>query len=157
VARYEARCIGIRDGDTFVAHYRNISRVPGFKSTLETDPSIAVRLLGIQCPEKKDPGGPEATAFAVEWFRRHMHGADGLGDQNLWLDEAGYDHFTRLLGMVTCREDGSCLNAELLNAGHATVYRGTLDAAAHRAGLAALSRQGSLHAQRILKAMEAQT
>lgn len=142
MARFEARCVGIRDGDTVVCHYQEVTAVPGFRITTETVPAIAVRLLGVQCPEKRDPGGREATAYTVAWFQRHLHLIATSEEHNLWLDEAGYDHFGRLLGVLSCKRDGECLNTELLSNGHATVYRAGPDQAAHAAGVRALAVAG---------------
>lgn len=142
MGRYEARCVGVKDGDTFVCHYQEVSRVPGFRITTETDPTVSVRLLGIQCPEKKDPGGKEATAFAVAWFQGHFHDPDSSESHGLWIDEVGYDHFGRLLAIVSCMADGSNLNTELLRNGHATVYRAGPDLEAHVLGLRKLALGG---------------
>jgi endonuclease YncB( thermonuclease family) len=141
MARYSARCVGTKDGDTFVAHYVSVSYVPGFRITAETVPPIAVRLLGVQCPEKNKPGGTEATAYSVGWFRRHLHDS-AAEEHNLWLDEAGYDHFGRLLAVVSCRLEGECLNVTLLDSGHATVYRAGPDLDAHLNGLRGVSVAG---------------
>jgi endonuclease YncB( thermonuclease family) len=142
VGRYEARCVGVKDGDTFVCHYQEVSRVPGFRITTETDPSVAVRLLGVSCPEKRAVGGSAATSFAVQWFQRHFHDPSSSESHGLWIDTAGYDHFGRLLAIVSCMEDGANLNAELLQSGNATVYRAGPDLEAHVVGLRKLALGG---------------
>jgi endonuclease YncB( thermonuclease family) len=142
MGRYLARAVAVKDGDTFVAHYVMVSDIPGFRITAETRPSIAVRLLGVACPEKRDPGGKEATAFSVAWFQRHIHHAATSEDHTFYLDETGYDHFGRLLAIVSCQVDGECLNTELLRNGHATVYRAGPDLDAHTNGVRRLNVAG---------------
>jgi endonuclease YncB( thermonuclease family) len=141
MARYELRCVVIRDGDTFVGHYRQISYVPGWRNTLETYPSIAIRLLGVSCPEKREPGGPEASAYAAAWFQEHLH-QHPAEHHGLWLDEAGYDNFGRILGIVTCQLEDGCLNRDLLSVGHAVPYRAGVAAARHHEALRTMAGSG---------------
>lgn len=132
MARYEGKCVVIRDGDTFMGYYAVSVVVPGFRITTESIPAIPIRLLGVQCPEKRQPGGKEASEFALRWFRYHDHDAP---DSSLYFDEVGYDNFGRLLAMVTCRTDGENLSAQLLVTGNATPYRSGRSAVKHANGL----------------------
>ncbi len=63
-----------------------------------------VRLLGYDAPEPREPGGPEATARAVELCP--------LGTV-VRLESRGFDHFGRVLGSITL-PDGRDLVIALL-------------------------------------------
>jgi len=91
--------------------------------TFETTDGERVRLIGVDAPERDQPGGSEATAFAHE----HLYG------QTVWLEADGNDtdNFGRLRryvwlnipGDVECPEyiQRYQLNALLLSTGHAEV------------------------------------
>ncbi len=74
--------------------------------------TIRFRLLGIDTPERGQPGAVEATAFAAAWL------ADSHG---LTVRTSKADSFGRWLGDLH-REDGSCLSRALLDAGLAVPY-----------------------------------
>jgi endonuclease YncB( thermonuclease family) len=150
--------VAITDGDTFVGVLRvethATADVPGWRVTTTTvaekEPAYKVRLLGINCPEKRDPGGKEATAYTVAWLQNHAH-ADVYGSMGapLRFDGDAEDNFGRLLAVVSCAFDGAVLNTDLLNAGHAAVYR----ALAHVDALLALDRAGHYAAGALLNEM----
>lgn len=54
-----ARLVRVKDGDTFVALLDQ-----GFRDTKEVD----VRLYGVYCPERGEPGFEECKAFTQAWF-----------------------------------------------------------------------------------------
>jgi endonuclease YncB( thermonuclease family) len=144
------RCIALIDGDTFHAYLEEEMRF--LQTTVRAAELARVRLLGIDCPEKRDPGGPAATAYARKWVSLHAH-LDRFGPQEVTLRFAGdqRDNFGRLLAVVSCGLDGMVLNQELLTSGNAVPYR----ALAHVDALLALERAGHRHARRLLDAIGA--
>jgi len=71
-----------------------------------------VRLYGIDCPESRQAGGPEATAFARDLLL--------LSPVSLSVVET--DQYGRSVAVVRL-QDGRLANEELVKAGHAWVYR----------------------------------
>jgi endonuclease YncB( thermonuclease family) len=115
---YEAKLIRVLDGDT--QSYK-VSMTVRFLDQLHTHvhPDQHVRLLGAWCPEKNQPGGSAATAFAHDWLVLHDH-ATGEG---LVIESANTYTLGRLLGIVRCAKDRACLNEELVASGHATASK----------------------------------
>lgn len=74
---------------------------------------LRFRVLGVDTPERGEPGWAEATAFTTAWL-------DASGP--LTAATAKADSFGRWLCDLT-REDGSGLADALLEAGHAVPYR----------------------------------
>lgn len=142
---YPGRALAVIDGDTF--HATLSARVRFLETVLRADQSLRVRLLGVDCPEKRDPGGAEATAYTRQWLQAHAHpevvGAEGAP---LWFDGETRDSFGRLLAVVSCGQDGRVLNHDLLTDAHATPYR----ALAHVAALQTLEGEGHRSAGRLL-------
>jgi endonuclease YncB( thermonuclease family) len=136
------------DGDTFHVHYEVQTRLLKSTSVLKEDQRV--RLLGIDCPEKRAPGGPEATAYTLAWLHTHLHlrelGPEGLP---LLLEGDAWDSFGRVLAVVSCHLDGAVLNLDLLNSGHAAPYR----ALPHADALVQLDRAGSYPAGALLSEM----
>jgi endonuclease YncB( thermonuclease family) len=139
------RCIAVIDGDTFHAYLEAELRF--LQTTVRASELATVRLLGIDCPEKRDPGGPAATAYTLKWVSLHAH-LDRLSTQDTPLRFAGTqrDNFGRLLSVVTCGVDGASLNADLLLTANAVPYR----ALPHVDALLDLERGGYRSARRLL-------
>jgi endonuclease YncB( thermonuclease family) len=151
VSEPNGRCIIIVDGDTFRGETFSASRLLDTASVLTR--AVRVRLLGVACPEKREPGGPEATAFATAWFQEHAHPElelPGTPGYPLRFDGETFDSFGRLLAIVTCTHDGSVLNTLLLTSGNATVYRRGLHAVAHADALLRLEAGGVSEASLLL-------
>ena len=73
---------------------------------------VRVRLYGIDAPERKQPGGPEAQAF-VE---------DLILTERVTLEQQGKpDRYGRLVAIIVL-PDGSILQDKIVQAGHAWVY-----------------------------------
>jgi endonuclease YncB( thermonuclease family) len=144
------RCIALVDADTLQGYLE--ASLPFLGTTLRASQSPRVRLLGVNAPERRTPGGPAATAFTLNWVRLHAH-LDALGSQDTPLRFAGdrRDAFGRLLAVVTCGYCGANLCLDLLSAGHAAPYR----ALAHADALLDLERAGHSHARRLLDALAA--
>lgn len=144
------RCVAVIDGDTFHAHLE--TQVQFLQTTVRASELARVRLLGVDCPEKRDPAGPAATAYTLKWITLHAH-LDSLGTQDTPLRFAGAerDNFGRLLSVVTCGLDAASLNADLLLTGNAAPYR-TLR---HVDALLDLERAGSRRAKALLDAIGA--
>jgi micrococcal nuclease len=103
---YVYRVAGIRkvvDGDTIDAV---------LDVGLNLTATIRFRLLGVDTPERGQPGADEATAFVRVWL------ADSHG---LTVRTQKADSFGRWLGDLH-REDGTCLSRALLDAGLAVPY-----------------------------------
>lgn len=139
------RAVAVVDGDTLHAYLETSMRF--LQTTVLASELARVRLLGIDCPEKRAPGGPEATAYTLRWVQLHAH-LDRLGTQDTPLRFAGdaRDSFGRLLSVVSCGLDGATLNHDLLLTGNAVAYR----ALAHVDALVTLDRAGHRRAARLL-------
>lgn len=71
-----------------------------------------LRLLGVDCPEMRAPGGEEAKAFALGFLTRDVANP-------LTVQTAKQDRWGRTLAYVWRKRDGACLNTALRDAGHA--------------------------------------
>ncbi len=96
------------DGDTFEVA---IADPPWGMRTTEK-----VRFMGIDTPELNEPFGAEAL--------EHVQRRAGSGPVYLAFDFQRRDRFGRLLAFVYLRPDDTLLNAELIEAGLARLYRG---------------------------------
>jgi micrococcal nuclease len=108
---YRARAILVVDGDTL-----DVVIDAGFKSQRVE----RLRLLGVNTPEMKGetrPLGIAARAYAEQWIRDA-----GSGDWPLVVRTAKSDAFGRYLAVVWRANDRRELNADLLAAGHATIF-----------------------------------
>lgn len=72
---------------------------------------LRVRLYGIDCPEGRQKGGPEAAAFTRSLVLF----------EEVRLEVVERDRYQRAVALVTL-PDGRSLNEELLRAGHAWFY-----------------------------------
>ncbi len=77
----------------------------------------SIRLIGVDCPEKAQPGGKEATDFATKY----------LLDQDVEVElcaKQPTDRYGRGLGLIYLRQNGRRIlfNAELVRQGYARVY-----------------------------------
>lgn len=95
----EVRIIRAIDGDSIVIEAH------GMRTT--------VRLLGIDCPEYKESGGPEAYEFTREWLN------EVNGHVRLEMEAQRFDRYDRLLAYVW--KGSRMLNEDLLVAGHARI------------------------------------
>jgi micrococcal nuclease len=73
---------------------------------------IKVRLFGIDCPEKKQMFGQQAKRFTS----KEVYG------KTVEVEEKNKDMYGCMIGVV-CLKNNVCLNADLLKAGYAWVYR----------------------------------
>jgi endonuclease YncB( thermonuclease family) len=73
--------------------------------------SVAVRLYGIDAPEKNQQYGHEAAEFT----------AGMVAGKNVEVQTSGGDRYGRVIGLVTV--NGVLLNRETVRAGYAWVYR----------------------------------
>lgn len=145
------RCLLVTDGDTFRGETFSASRLLDTASVLTR--AVRVRLLGVACPEKREPGGPEATAFTTAWFQEHAHPETGLPGAPVYplcFDGETFDSFGRLLAVVTCTHDGSVLNTLLLTSQNAVPYRRGVHAVAHLDSLLKLEAAGIPEASLLL-------
>lgn len=120
----------VRDGDTFTASMTEtvFSFLIGFKGGTESKTSRGegVRFLGAWCPEKSDPGGPEATAYTDVWLTKHDHPKQHAWSKSLVANcstDDLRDNFGRFLALVRCTTCGAVLNEDLVTSGHATRER----------------------------------
>ncbi|MDL2290765.1 thermonuclease family protein [Desulfovibrio sp. OttesenSCG-928-F20] len=92
------KVIAVQDGDSLVI----------LNSSFERE---RVRLYGVDCPEAKQSGGEDATAFtrSLALF------------QEVQLKVITHDQYKRAVALVTL-PDGRSLNEELVRAGQAWVY-----------------------------------
>ncbi|GAB7082308.1 thermonuclease family protein [Megalodesulfovibrio paquesii] len=86
----------VSDGDTF-------------RVRLDNATVVKVRLYGIDCPEKEQPGGQNATEFT----RAKVFG------QRVEAETVSVDRYGRLVSLV--QSSGENLNRQLVIAGHAWV------------------------------------
>lgn len=97
-ADFSARVIGVIDGDSI--------------KVLKEGKEEKVRLVGIDCPEKRQPFGRHAKEFTA---------AQSFGKEVL-VQDSGRDRYGRTLAEVIL-PDGRSLNKELLKAGLAWWFR----------------------------------
>lgn len=96
------KVVGIKDGDTI--------------ELLVGQTTIKVRLYGIDCPEKKQDFGNQATKFvSILCFQK-----------NVIVEPHGNDKYRRLLGVVMLK-DGTNVNQKMVEAGYAWRYKYSTD------------------------------
>jgi endonuclease YncB( thermonuclease family) len=94
---FVARVIRVTDGDTITVE------APGH--------NVKVRLFGVDCPESKQDGGPQAT-----WFTR-----DAALDRMVTVTPHDTDRYGRMVADIVL-PDGRMLNNELVGSGNAWWY-----------------------------------
>jgi len=94
---FTARVVRVIDGDTIAVE------APGH--------IFKVRLFGIDCPESRQEGGPEAT-----WFTTNM-----VLDRSVTVIERDMDRYGRVVADIVL-PDGRVLNKELVRSGNAWWY-----------------------------------
>lgn len=99
--RYRVKIIRIIDGDTLIVFWHG--------------KEYAVRMLGINAPEKGEPGFAEAANYLTT-----LVGDDGHIDLEFGNSTSERDNFGRLLAYLWGGEVN--LNAKMLEAGQAVVY-----------------------------------
>lgn len=95
---FEARVIGVKDGDTIEVFYNGEAQT--------------VRLLGVDCPEKKQAFGTRAKLFTSALCFGKTVRVESTGKR---------DRYKRIVATVFV--DGKNLNAELVKAGMAWHYK----------------------------------
>jgi len=130
VVAFDCQATRVRDGDTFTGDVsdRVFSYLIGFKGGTERKTSVGegVRFLGVWCPEKNEPGGDAATMFTYTWLHKHDHPKQHAFSKTLSAVCSSRDlrdNFGRFLAVVQCTECRAVLNADLIEAGHATQER----------------------------------
>jgi len=76
-----------------------------------------LRLLGVDTPERNEPGWKEARLFTLTWLTEA-----NTGDWPLRIQTIKSDSFGRYLADVWRLTDSAHLNHALLDSGHAVVY-----------------------------------
>jgi len=101
------------DADRKILHGQIVRVVDGDTVVLSTDDRerVRVRLYGIDCPEKAQPGGPMATA-AITRLANYREADVEVFDT---------DKYGRAVGVISL-EDGRNVNRELVRDGFAWVY-----------------------------------
>ena len=94
---YPARVVRWIDGDTAV-----LDIDLGFGVWLH---NRHARIVGVDCPERNEPGGAEATQFSRQ-----------LCPESVCIQSRGLDYYKRDLVIMTC--DGMDLTRELIEHGH---------------------------------------
>jgi micrococcal nuclease len=106
----------------WVFRARPIRAVDGDTVDVEVDGGFGnrrverLRLLGVDTPERGQPGYREATEHVACWL-----GSDS--DWPLLIETEKSDAFGRYLALVWRASDGQCLNDDLIESGHAVPYR----------------------------------
>jgi endonuclease YncB( thermonuclease family) len=108
-----ARYLGNHDGDTISLEVR-------LGWGIMVGEPFTFRVLGLNCPELKAPGGPQAWEFTSRWFA-------GAGDEK-WpfvVESVKFDKFGgRFDGHIWRVRDGANLADDLIAAGHAAPWDG---------------------------------
>lgn len=78
--------------------------------TTESGSGVRIRLYGIDCPERSQPGGKEATEYVKSVIGRIVE-----------IEEINHDRYGRSVAIVTT-ENGQVLNQRILESGWAWVY-----------------------------------
>lgn len=94
---HHLRCTRVVDGDTIIVDACGLP--------------VRVRILGIDCPERGEPGGADAT----RWVKRHCEG------KTVKLEPHGTGRYGRTL--CTVWVNGLNVGTELLRLGLAEVYK----------------------------------
>jgi len=97
LANFSGECVGVSDGDTI--------------KVMRGGTAVKVRLLGIDCPEKKQDFGSKAKQAT----------SDMVFGKTVDVKEAGQDKYGRTLGTVFA--EGKNVNLELVKAGLAWHYK----------------------------------
>lgn len=79
---------------------------------------ITVRLAGLNCPERNTVKGKAAAQFTADWLAKR------LGKITVRTVKDKTEKYGRYLAHVWDIEANECLNAVLLDAGHAKPYDG---------------------------------
>lgn len=103
----------LRDGDTFLADL-DLGWNNWMKAPAKGTGYGVIRVLGLYCPEMREPGGPEALAFAL------MLIPPGTV---VTLESTALDSFGRSLAKVTL-PDGTDFATTMIAAGHGTATKG---------------------------------
>jgi micrococcal nuclease len=108
VVQYVYRGVVARvvDGDTL-----DIDLDQGLRNTRRE----RLRLRGVNAPEMARAGGSEAKVYVEAWVTEHMAHARALTVETYKTDNWG-----RWVAVVWCPEEEACLNADLVDSGHAT-------------------------------------
>ena len=108
------------DGDTLIVEIDL-----GFR----THKQDSIRLIGVDTPELRSRDAAEreraqaAKTYVTEWWSEHARHASLTDPFPFEMRSEKDDSFGRWLGQLQCRQ-GHCLNFDLLDTGHATVYGG---------------------------------
>ncbi len=113
VYRYRARCLRIIDADTL-----DVEVDLGFRTHIRTP----LRLLGVNAPERSTEPGRRAIEYVSVWISKTGIRTDLVIESAKAGDYSG-DKYGRWLATVW-DEQGRCLNADLLAAGHAVPMGG---------------------------------
>lgn len=112
--RYHVQWFRVIDGDSVeveISAYGSI-RLPHYNMPIMLGPiRFVVRILGIQAPEIRDPGGPESMEFLRNWL--------ATIPPVFLLTDGKRDKYGRLLGDFVA--DDAAVSLAMLAAGHATV------------------------------------
>jgi endonuclease YncB( thermonuclease family) len=95
-ADFSAQVLRITDGDTIVVRTTDYE-------------DVKIRLYGIDTPERKQPGGSEATTFLTP-----------LQGQTVTIIEMDIDRYSRVVALVEYNKQS--INLALVQAGHAWHY-----------------------------------
>lgn len=110
---YLATALRLIDGDTFEV------RVDlGFRAFIQTP----LRLLGVNAPEKNTPQGQLAKEWTQGWLDLNEAWTRGLWIKSAHPGVYG-DKYGRWLAVVRSMSMVSCLNDDILKAGHAVVLK----------------------------------
>lgn len=115
--KYEV--IGIEkvvDGDTVDLHLWRSTTLDAFDATISiTSKGIRrLRLLGIDTPERGQPGYKEARDYLANWL---------IENENIFVVMPKRDNFGRNLAWIINYDTDECVNESLVDAGHAVIYR----------------------------------
>jgi micrococcal nuclease len=105
---YNAWLVSLVDGDTLHC---------GVDLGLDVALNLTIRFYGINAPEMSTPDGKAAKAYAAQWFQTHC--PDGKFVLQTIKDKR--EKYGRYLGDIIAL-DGTNLNDEMVNSGHAVPY-----------------------------------
>lgn len=114
--------------EDWVRRARYLSNHDGDTATLEVSlgwgmvvgEPFTFRLLGVNSPELRDPGGPEARDFAAAWFA-----GGGPGKWPFVVSSVRFDKYGgRFDGFIWRARDQHSLTDDLIAAGHGQPYDG---------------------------------
>lgn len=110
---YRALAVRVIDGDSLVMV---IDAGFGLHVHGNGNEGAHIRLLGVDTPERNEPGWAEAKAFTAAWLAE--------ADDQPWpllIATMKADNFGRYLGWLWRRKDGASLNDDLIEANHAVM------------------------------------